>query len=61
MGLSSVCPDLEVTTVQTKWSDCWSQGHIGGGLLGAHYHACMTYTHTTGGGTLYGAPTGIQG
>ena len=48
MGLSSVCPDLEVTTVQTKWSDCWSQGHIGGGLLGAHYHACTTYTHTKG-------------
>ena len=47
-GLSSVCPDLEVTTVQTKWSDCWSQGHIGGGLLGAHFHACMTYTHTKG-------------
>ncbi len=47
-GLTTVCPHLEVTTVQTKWSDCWSNGAIGEGLLGAHYHACMTYTHTVG-------------
>lgn len=47
MGLSSVC-DIDVTVVQTGWSDCWTAGHIGTGLIEGHYHGCMTYTHTLG-------------
>jgi len=47
MGLMSVC-DIDVTTSQTSWSDCWSSGAIGAGLKDGHYHACMTYTHTAG-------------
>jgi len=46
-GLSSVC-DIDVTVVQTGWSDCWTSGVIGTGLIEGHYHGCMTYTHTVG-------------
>ena len=47
-GLPTVCPHLEITTVQTKWDKCWDSGAIGVGLLDGHYHGCMTYTHTAG-------------
>jgi hypothetical protein len=46
-GLESVC-DIEVVTVESRWSDCWSEGAIGQGLLNGHAHSCMTYTHTAG-------------
>ena len=47
-ALDTVCPNLEITTVQTGWSQCWDGGKIGEGLLDGHYHGCMTYTHTVG-------------
>lgn len=46
-GLGALC-DIDVTTVQTDWENCWNAGKIGAGLLNGHYHACMTYTHTKG-------------
>ncbi len=52
-NLTTVCPDLEITTVQTKWAQCWDAGAIGGGLLDGHYHGCMTYTHTHGARTRF--------
>jgi hypothetical protein len=46
-GLMEVC-DIDVTVVETDWSNCWSSGEIGTGLLNGYYHGCMTYTHTAG-------------
>jgi len=38
---------FDVEIVQAHWSDCWSAGEIGPGLLQGWYHGCMTYTHAT--------------
>lgn len=40
--------DIEITTVQTKWKNCWDSGEIGQGLMNGWFHACMCYTHTAG-------------
>lgn len=47
-GLPEVCPHLEVTVVETKWANCWTSEGSGQGLDNAHYHGCLTYTHTSG-------------
>lgn len=46
-GMAEMC-DVDVTIVQTEWSNCWTSGIIGIGLLDGWYHGCMTYTHTIG-------------
>ncbi|KAJ1444601.1 hypothetical protein M885DRAFT_594199 [Pelagophyceae sp. CCMP2097] len=47
MGMAELC-DIDFTFVQADWADCWDDGKIGPGLLNGYYHACATYTHTTG-------------
>jgi hypothetical protein len=39
---------FDVLVLQAHWSDCWSAGEIGKGLLQGWYHGCMTYTHAAG-------------
>lgn len=46
-GMGDYC-GLDVTVVQTGWSECWNAGAIGAGLQRGEFHACMTYTHTAG-------------
>jgi len=46
-ALMDVC-DIEVTTIQASWSECWGDGIIGDSLRAGYYHGCETYTHTTG-------------
>lgn len=54
-GLEEVC-NIDVTLVETRWSDCWKDesigdktvSSIGDGLLSGHYHGCTTYTGTLG-------------
>jgi len=45
--LTEVC-DIDVVTVQTRWSDCWDGDQIGRSLSAGEYHACMTFTHLRG-------------
>merc|ERR1719158_1457798 len=46
-GMAAHC-GFEAVVVQAHWSDCWSAGEIGKGLLQGWYHGCMTYTHAAG-------------
>jgi len=46
-GMAALC-GFDVHIVQAHWSDCWSAGEIGKGLLQGWYHGCMTYTHAAG-------------
>ena len=46
-GLEDVC-EVDVTLVETAWSECWGDKKIGNGLLSGHYHGCTTYTGTKG-------------
>ena len=45
--LHEVCA-INVTVVESRWSNCWNAGEIGQGLLNGWFHGCMTYTHTVG-------------
>ena len=51
-ALEGVC-DIEVTTIQAGWAECWTDGHIGDSLLAGYYHGCQTYTHTIGARNRY--------
>ena len=51
-ALESVC-DIEMTTIQAGWGECWTDGHIGESLLKGYYHGCSTYTHTIGARNRY--------
>jgi hypothetical protein len=44
---------FDVHIMQAHWSDCWSAGEIGQGLLQGWYHGCMTYTHAAGARNRY--------
>jgi ABC-type amino acid transport substrate-binding protein len=46
-GMAAHC-NFDATIMQVHWSDCWTNGEIGSGLLQGWYHGCMTYTHATG-------------
>ncbi|KAH8057110.1 FK506 binding protein [Aureococcus anophagefferens] len=51
-SFEGVC-DIEVTTIQAGWAECWTDGHIGDSLLAGYYHGCQTYTHTIGARNRY--------
>jgi len=44
---------FDVAILQAHWSDCWTNGEIGKGLLQGWYHGCMTYTHAAGARNRY--------
>jgi hypothetical protein len=47
-GLMEVC-DIEITTIQAGWEECWDyDDFIGSSLLAGYYMGCETYTHTVG-------------
>ena len=46
-ALMDVC-DIEVTTIEAKWAECWGDAIIGDSLRAGYYHGCETYTHTIG-------------
>ncbi|CAK8990447.1 unnamed protein product [Durusdinium trenchii] len=51
-GLKEVC-DIDITTGEIRWADCWDNGAIGAGLAAGEVHGCMTYTHTHGARTRW--------
>lgn len=46
-GMANHC-NFDVSVMRAHWSDCWTNGEIGQGLLQGWYHGCMTYTHAAG-------------
>jgi len=46
-ALSEVC-EIEVTTIEANWDDCWGDNVIGDGTLQGWYHGCQTYTQVRG-------------
>ena len=51
-ALMDVC-DIEVTTIEADWSECWGDAIIGDSLRAGYYHGCETYTHTIGARNRY--------
>jgi len=48
IGMNTMCPDLDIEVVITKWAECWTPEGLGKGLEDGTLDACMTYTHTKG-------------